>query len=107
MRALYLATTFIIAGSIALLASAPAFAQPAPPAPHEDSAFDFMNVLADHGYHDLDDETWNVYGQYTGIMVFRLPWSAPYTNANGAPNSFGTDYERGYTDTLTLFLGAK
>jgi high affinity Mn2+ porin len=92
---------------VALLGSARAFAQPTPPAPHEDTAFDFMNVVADHGYHDLDDETWNAYGQYTGILNFRLPWFAPYTNTNGAVKSFGTDFETGFTDTFTLFFGVK
>ncbi len=105
MRALIIAIVAVVA--LVAISPARAFAQATPPAPHDDEAFDFMNVLTDRGYHDLDNESWNLYGQYTGIMDFRLPWSAPYTNVNGAGFSFGTDYERGFTDTFTLFFAAK
>ncbi|MEI8258926.1 MAG: hypothetical protein WCJ30_24925, partial [Deltaproteobacteria bacterium] len=33
--------------------SAPVSAQAAPPAPHDDEAFDVMNLLARHGLHDI------------------------------------------------------
>jgi high affinity Mn2+ porin len=42
-----------------------AHAQAAPPADREDTAFDLMNLLAAHGLHDIDDERWNLYGQFT------------------------------------------
>jgi len=90
-----------------LLASARAYGQGAPPAPHEDDAFDFMNVLADRHLHDLADEAWNAYGQFTYITSFKAPFSPPYTNANGAVNSFTPEYERGFTGTFTLFFGVK
>jgi hypothetical protein len=89
------------------LAAATAGAQPVPPAPHDDAAFDFMNVLSDRGLHDLTDERWNAYGQFTYISSFKLPFHAPYTNANGSNHSLSPDYERSFTGTLTLFLGAK
>ena len=88
-------------------ASARAYAQAAPPAPHEDAAFDFMNLLSEHELHDLDDETWNAYGQFTYITSLKIPFRAPYTNANGATNSFGTEYERSFTSTFSLFFGVK
>ncbi|HTR53640.1 MAG TPA: carbohydrate porin [Kofleriaceae bacterium] len=97
---------FAVAAAL-LLASARAYGQAAPPAPHEDAAFDFMNLLSDHGLHNLNDEDWNVYGQFTYITSFKVPFSAPYTNANGAPNSFSPDYERSFTGTFTLFFGVK
>lgn len=88
-----------------LLVATPASAQPAPPAPHEDQAFDIMNLLADHGLHDIHDETWNVYGQSTLIDVYKLPFQAPYTNANGSVSSLAPDAEQSYSWTLTLFFG--
>ena len=32
-----------------------------------------MNVLAEHGLHDIDDESWNAYGQFTYISSWKLP----------------------------------
>lgn len=90
-----------------LLISAHAYGQAAPPAPHEDAAFDVMNVLSDHGLHDLDDERWNAYGQFTYITNFKVPFSARYTNSNGAPNSFSPEYERSFTGTFSLFFGVR
>jgi high affinity Mn2+ porin len=90
-----------------LFAAAPASAQAAPPAGHEDSAFDVMNLLAHDGLHDINDESWNAYGQFTYISSWKLPFSAPYTNANGSINSLVPDAERSFTGTLTLFLGLR
>ena len=50
-------------------------------------AFDFMNLLAQHDLHDIENESWNAYGQFTYISSCKLPFSAPYTNANGSNNS--------------------
>jgi hypothetical protein len=66
-----------------------------------------MNVLADRGLHDLTDERWNAYGQFTYISSFKLPFHAPYTNANGSNHSLAPDYERSFTGSFTLFFGAK
>jgi high affinity Mn2+ porin len=92
---------------VAGLAGTGAAAQGAPPARHEDVAFDFMNVLSQHGLHDLDDETWNAYGQTTYISSWKPPFTVPYTNLNGSTNSLLPGHERSYTWSATLFLGAK
>jgi hypothetical protein len=91
----------------ALFASTRAHAQAAPPGGHEDIAFDFMNLLSHKGLHNLADERWNLYGQFTYISSFKLPWNAPYTNANGSTHSLSTDYERSFTGSFTLFFGLK
>jgi high affinity Mn2+ porin len=90
-----------------LFASAPARGQAAPPAGHEEEAFDFMNLLTRHGLHNIDDEHWNLYGQFTYISSWKLPFQAPYTNANGSINSLVPDAERSFTGTLTLFFGLR
>jgi hypothetical protein len=90
-----------------LLAAAPARANVAEPEGRAEDAFDFMNLLARHHLHDLDDETWNAYGQLTWISNFKLPFSAPYTNLNGSPNSLSPDFEHSFTGTATLWLGAR
>ena len=84
-----------------------ASAQAAPPSAHEDQAFDIMNVLSRHDLHDLYDETWNVYGEFTYISSWKLPFAAPYTNANGSINSLVTDSERSFTGSLTLYGGMR
>ena len=89
------------------LAGSPVLAQAAPPGPHEDVAFDVMNVLSQAGLHDLEDERWNAYGQTTYISSWKLPFGAPYTNLNGSPNSLLPGHERSYTWSATLFLGAR
>jgi hypothetical protein len=90
-----------------LVVAARARAQATPPAPHEDVAFDFMNLLANRGVHDLENERWNLYGQFTYITSFKLPFSAKYTNANGVNRSLSPDYERSFTGSFTLFFGLK
>jgi hypothetical protein len=90
-----------------LFSSARANAQGSPPAPHEDAAFDVMNLLAQRGLHNLDDERWNVYGQFTYISNWKLPFKAPYTNANGSTNSLSPDAERSFTGSFSLFFGLK
>ena len=99
-----------IAATSALLLEGAARAQAAFPAPHEDVAFDFMNLMAQQGQHDLENERWNVYGQTTLISSWKLPFSAPYTNRNttgGVPYSLTPDAEHSFTWSATLFLGAK
>ena len=87
--------------------SSPAWAQPVPPAPHEDDAFDIMNELSHRGLHDIHDESWNLYGQYTYITSYKPAMHAPYTNVNGSPNSLWPQAERGFTGTFTLFGGLR
>jgi high affinity Mn2+ porin len=90
-----------------VLAAAPASAQAAPPGGHEDAAFDLMNLLAHHGLHDINEESWNLYGQFTYISNWKLPFYAPYTNANGSVNSLVPDAERSFTGSFTLFFGVR
>lgn len=89
------------------LASAPLRAQSAYPSGHSDEAFDVMNLLARAGLHDLGDESWNAYGQFTYISSWKLPFSAAYTNANGSNHSLVTEAERSFTATATVYLGAR
>jgi high affinity Mn2+ porin len=77
----------------------------APPRP--DEQFDFMNLLTAHGLHDITNETWNAYGQFTYISSWHGPFSAPYTNANGSTNSLQPGAERSWTGSFTVFLGAR
>jgi high affinity Mn2+ porin len=90
-----------------VFASRTASGQAAPPGAHEDEAFDFMNVLTHHYLHDIKEEGWNAYGQFTYISSWKLPFSAAYTNANGSINSLLPDAERSFTGTFTLFFGLR
>jgi hypothetical protein len=96
-----------------LLFPARARAQAGPPAPHEDAAFDIMTLLSQHGLHNLDDESWNVYGQFTYISSWKRPFQAPYTNTDVNSNVNGGTYsllptaERSFTGTLSLFFGLR
>jgi hypothetical protein len=90
-----------------LFLSARANAQAGPPAGHEEAAFDVMNLLSQRGLHNLDDERWNLYGQLTYISSWKLPFKAPYTNANGSTNSLLPGAERSFTGTFSLFFGLK
>ncbi len=90
-----------------LLGSGEVKAQAAPPAGHEDAAFDFMNLLTQHGLHDIDDEPWNAYGQFTFINTYKPAFSAPYTNLGGSTKSLLPTAEDSFTGTLTLFLGLR
>ena len=90
-----------------LFASTRANAQAGPPAAHEDAGFDFMNLLSHHGLHNLDDELWNVYGQFTYISSLKLPFRGSPPNQNGSTNSLKPNAELSFTGTLTLFFGVK
>jgi hypothetical protein len=96
------------AGVLVALTPRAARAQAAPPGGHDEAAFDFMNLLAQHGLHDQDDERWNAYGQVTYIQSFKLPFSqtVPY-NVNGSKFSLVPGFEESYTGTATLYLGLK
>ncbi len=90
-----------------LLAPTLAHAQPAPPAAHQDEALDLMNLLSWHDLHDIHNESWNAYGQFTYISQWHPSFPAPYTNANGSINSLVPDPERSFTGTFTLFFGLR
>lgn len=72
-----------------------------------DEPFDFMNLLSDHGLHDIDEERWNAYGQFTFISSWKLGFGAKYTNLNGSTNSLSSEPELSFTASATLFLGVK
>jgi hypothetical protein len=90
-----------------LLTCLPALAQSATPAPRPDEQFDFMNLLHARGLHDIHDEDWNAYGQFTYLSSWKNGFSAPYTNLNGSTGSLSTAPERSFTATLTLYLGLR
>jgi high affinity Mn2+ porin len=97
-----------------LLSASHARAEVAEPAGRADEAFDFMNLLAHHGLHDLNDEYWNAYGQITDIWSLKLGFHAPYTNhlVDKSVNpqgtySLSTSQELSFTETATLFLGLR
>jgi len=92
-----------------VVVSVPALAQTAHPSGHTEDAFDLMNVLAQHGLHDIDEESWNAYGQLTWISSLKLPFHSrsPYANANGSDMSLVPDFEHSFTGTATLYLGLR
>ncbi|HEX7478986.1 MAG TPA: carbohydrate porin [Polyangiales bacterium] len=96
---------------VSAFACARASAQAAPPAEHEDAAFDLMNLLARNGLHDVDHESWNLYGQFTYVSNWKLAFRAPYTNtrtnASGGTYSLVPGAERSFTGTFTLFFGVR
>jgi high affinity Mn2+ porin len=63
-----------------------------------------MNLLAHHGLHDLNDEAWNAYGQFTFIASYKLPFSAAYPNRG---YSLSTDAELSWTGTVTAYVGVR
>ncbi len=98
---------FAIAAQV-LMSGGVARGQAAPPAAHDDAAVDFMNLLARKGLHNIYDESWNAYGQFTYISSWKLPFPAPGgTNLHGSNNSLLPDYERSFTGSFTLFFGLR
>ena len=108
-----LASGFNIARSIArmvmfiLLASCLANAQNGTPAPRPEDEGSFMQLLADKGLHDIENESWNAYSQFTYISSWKPSFNAPYTNLNGSINSLLPTAERSFTGTATLYLGLR
>ena len=92
---------------VVMLASAIAHADVTEPDPRADNAFDFMNLLAREGKHDLDNESWNVYGAFTWIQQAKLPFHAAYTNVGGSNASLLPGYESSFTGTLTIWSGIR
>ena len=78
-------------------------------APVEDTPSEqpsFMKWLTNHGYHNMNDEKWNVYGQFTFIWGGKASFPALYTNLNGSPNSLLPKAEDSFTGTATFYAGA-
>ena len=85
----------------------PAQAGVTEPDPRGEDEFDFMNVLAKKGLHDLTDERWNAYGQFTYISSWKGAFPALYTNLNGSTNSLLPGSERSFTGTATCTWGSR
>jgi len=66
-----------------------------------------MNLLSDHGLHDIRDERWNAYGQLTYISSGKLGFHSPYQNWGGSKNSLLPDAEWSFTGSFTVFLGVR
>lgn len=96
----------LLLGSI-LLASGPASAQNGAPAPRPEEQPSFMQLLADDGLHDMENESWNAYGQFTYGSSWKPSFSAAYTNLNGSINSLLPTAEWSFTGTATLYLGVR
>ena len=90
-----------------LLASVLASAQNGAPAPRPNDQFSLMQLLADDGLHDIENESWNAYGQFTYISSWKPSFPAAYTNLNGSINSLLPAAERSFTGTATLYLGVR
>ncbi len=99
--------TSLASASLALMifGASAARAQAVPPAEHEDAAFDVMNVLSHAGLHDIDDERWNIYGQFTYISSWKRPFPNVDTDLGGTQNSLQPGAERSFTGSFTLFFG--
>ena len=91
----------------AALETAPTAGEWTPSTAAEETPFTLMGYLAQHGLHNINNEAWNLYGQFTYITSWKPSFQAPYTNANGSINSLVPDYERGFTYTFTFFLGLR
>lgn len=66
-----------------------------------------MKVLAAHGKHDIENESWNFYAQYTYISHWKTSFPALYTNLNGSINSLLPQAERSFTGSATIYLGLR
>jgi hypothetical protein len=66
-----------------------------------------MQLLTDDGLHDIENESWNAYGQYTYISSWKPSFPAAYTNLNGSINSLLPAAEQSFTGTATLYLGVR
>lgn len=92
---------------VGAVASMPVNAQNGSPAPRPEGQLSLMQWLADHGMHDLENESWNAYGQFTYISDWKPSFPAAYTNLNGSINSLLPGAERSFTGTATLYLGVR
>jgi hypothetical protein len=92
---------------VLLLGTTRAHAQSAPPAPRPDEQFDFMNLITASGLHDIQNESWNAYGQINLMGQAHPGFPAQYTDLNGSPNSLSNHPEWGFTGTATLYVGVR
>jgi hypothetical protein len=73
----------------------------------DDDQPSLMKVLTAEGEHDIENENWNLYGQFTYISSWKPSFPALYTNHNGSINSLLPDPERSFTGSATLYLGVR
>ena len=90
-----------------LLASSLASAQNGSLAPRPSEQFSFMQLLAAKDPHDIANERWNPYGQFTYISNRKPSFYAPYTNLNGSTHSLLAAADRSFTGTATLDLDVR
>ncbi len=64
-----------------------------------------MNLLTHQGLHDIENESWNAYGQLTWIQQFHPAFPAKYTNLNGSNGSLLPTSQWSDTGTATLYFG--
>ncbi len=69
--------------------------------------FSFMRALSELGWHDLNNETWNLYGQGTYISQWKPAFPAAYTNLNGANHSLLPQAENSFSATATFYAGLR
>lgn len=77
------------------------------PKPSDDGPPTLMKILAAHGEHNLENESWNFYGQFTYISSWKTSFPALYTNLNGSINSLLPQAEHSFTGTVTLYVGLR
>ena len=82
-------------------------AQEPAPAPVSEDQPSGMKLLAGKGEHNITEESWNAYGQFTYIYSWKKAFFAPYTNADGSINSLLPSPEQAFTGSATLYLGAR
>ncbi len=56
---------------------------------------------------NTDGNAWDVFGQSTYILSRKNPFSAPYTDLNGTPNSLSPEKERSFTFSATVFAARR
>ncbi len=66
-----------------------------------------MKYLSNHGKHNLEDERWNAYGQFTYIYGYKKGFSAAYTDLNGSINSLLPNPEQSFTGSATAYLAGR
>ncbi|MGD0960630.1 MAG: carbohydrate porin, partial [Methylomonas sp.] len=69
--------------------------------------FSIMRLLADQGWHFMDDENWNVHGQASVVSQWKPSFPAAYTNLGGGPNSLLPQAERSNTNTVDFYAGLR
>jgi len=106
-RVFHAAQSIVLVLTGFLFASLLANAQNGSPGPRPSDEDSFMQLLARKGLHTIENESWNVYGQFTYISSWKPAFYAPYTNLNGSINSLLPTAERSSTGTATLYFGLR